>query len=67
MSSGNDNLQVILEDMNSKFEAVMELLVPMHQDVAEVKAKQSEQDEIKSDIKVIKAAVTDQSHQLTDH
>jgi hypothetical protein len=51
--------------MNSKLDAVMESVGGLATDVKELKQLIPDAAVMKSDIKVIKAAVTDQSHQLT--
>lgn len=58
--------QVLIEDLDSKFDAVIEMVGQMRDDVKSL-AKQVDLEEIKSDVKVVKAAVTDISHTLHDH
>lgn len=66
MSSDKDHLEVILEDMNGKFDRLIEVAAQM-QDTLERTATKDELAEVKADIKVIKAAVVDHSGQLNDH
>lgn len=62
----NNHTDVILEDMNSKFDLVVELVTEMRKDITGMATK-DDIAELKADIKVIKAAVTDTSHQVQDH
>lgn len=66
MSSDKDNLEVILEDMNGKFDLLLESNAQIRQQLKHMATKE-ELAEVKADIKVIKAAVTDHSSQLSDH
>lgn len=66
MTDDNDYTNVILEDINAKFNTVLELVDLTRQDMKSL-AKQSSIDEMKSDIKVIKAVLTDSGKQLIDH
>lgn len=63
MSSDKDNLEVILEDMNGKFNRMLEIVSLTREEMA----TKAELEEVKSDVKVIKAAVIDQNAQLNDH
>ncbi|HXH26747.1 MAG TPA: hypothetical protein VNG90_02545 [Candidatus Acidoferrum sp.] len=58
---------VLLEDMNGKFDAIMEMLIPMREELNEVKKLTAEIPELKTDIKIIKAVLTDSGKQLQDH
>ena len=62
----SDNIGILIEYLNSKFDAVIELVGQMRQDMKTL-AKQEDLEEVKRDIKVIKAAVTDLSHQVDKH
>ncbi|MES2971257.1 MAG: hypothetical protein V4702_02980 [Patescibacteria group bacterium] len=62
----DDHTDLVLEDMNSKFDAVIELVTQMRDDMKQL-AKQSDLQEVKADIKTIKAAVTDLSQQVEKH
>lgn len=66
MSSDKDNLEVILEDMNGKFDRLIEVTDQI-QDELKTKPSREEFDELKADVKIIKAAVTDHSAQLNNH
>ncbi len=59
----DDHTGVILEDMNSKFDLVVELV----QDMSQKMATKNDLVEIKEDVKIIKAAVTDLSNQVARH
>lgn len=63
----DDYVAVLLEDMNSKFDAVIESVSGLATDVKELKQLIPDVTELKSDVKVIKAAVTDQTTKLNDH
>jgi len=63
MSTDKDNLEVILEDMNGKFDRMLEIVSLTREEMA----TKAELEEVKSDVKVIKAAVIDQNAQLNDH
>jgi hypothetical protein len=62
----NDHTNIILEEMNSKFDAVVEAVGQMQDDIKTL-AKQADLDEIKADIKIVKAAVVDHSNHINDH
>lgn len=64
--SEDNYTQVLLEDINSKFDAVQEAVAPMKQLMADNTALRSDAEEVKADVKIIKAAVTDLSHQVND-
>lgn len=61
-----DNYTDLLEDINSKFDRVIEAVDQVRQDVRAT-AKQSDLEDVKSDVKVVKAAVTDVSTQVNKH
>jgi hypothetical protein len=63
----DDHVAVLLEDLSSKFDGATEAVSAMAADVRELKQLIPEIADLKADIKVIKAAVTDQTHQLNDH
>ncbi len=67
MSSDKDNLEVVLEDMNGKFDAIMEILIPMRDQVAGMPSMKDDIREIKTDVKIIKAVLTEHSSQLNNH
>lgn len=64
----NDNYtKMLLEEMNSKFDAILEAVEPigkLQHDVAYLKDKEQQNT---GDIKIIKAAVTDISNHLNSH
>ena len=61
----NDNYTNVLpEEMNGKFDQVIELLSMMRDDI-QTKASTESVEEIKGDIKIIKAAVTENSTKIT--
>ncbi|HEX5448314.1 MAG TPA: hypothetical protein VFW90_03905 [Candidatus Saccharimonadales bacterium] len=59
----NNYTEALLEDINGKFDAVLNGL----QGIREVMARQEDLEEVKADIKTIKIAVTDTSTQVQDH
>lgn len=62
----DNHTDLVLEDMNSKFDAVVELVSQIRDDVKTL-AKQKDLEEVKQDVKVIRAAVIDLSSQVNDH
>jgi predicted nucleic acid-binding Zn-ribbon protein len=67
MSDMNDNyLGVLLEKMSDELKAIHEEVGGMHEELKQV-PKRGEFDDLKQDVKIIKAAVTDLSHQVSDH
>lgn len=66
MSDDKDYTGVLLEDINSKMDAVVEVVGQIQDQVKNLPTKDEFQ-ELRTDVKVIKGVVTDQSKQLTDH
>ena len=66
MNSDKDNLHIILEDINAKFDRLVESNEQINVRLDHTATKE-ELAEVKADIKVIKAVVTDQSGQLNHH
>ena len=67
MSISDDNyLGVLLEEIRDQNRAVLEAVGSMREDLNHL-PKREEFDELKQDVKIIKAAVTDLSHQVNDH
>lgn len=66
MSKDDNYTNVILKDIKGKFEQILELMTTVAKDV-DLKATQADVGAIKTDVKIIKAAVTDQSQVLSDH
>lgn len=62
---------VVLEDINGKFDTLLEIVVPMQRDVATLKEDvavlKEDVAELKSDVRTIKAALTVTSTQVHDH
>jgi hypothetical protein len=67
MSQQDNYTNVLLEDINSKFDAVMEIVSPLTGLPVVMSQLQSDIDEVKSDVKVIKAVLTEDSGQLKNH
>ena len=57
---------VLLEDMNHKFDLLLEIVGQMRDEMKTL-AKQTDLEEVKQDVKVVKAAVTDLSLQVHGH
>lgn len=57
---------MLLEDMNHKFDLLLELLSPMKQIQQDVGSLKEDMSQVKQDVKIIKAAVTDLSHQVSN-
>ena len=66
MSKSDNYTDVLLEDVNDKFDRIMDAVSQM-QDELKLKANQSDIDEIKADIKIIKAVLTDTNEQVQHH
>ena len=67
MSNADDNyIGVLLEHVRDQNKAVLEAVSDMRAELKRV-PKREEFDELKQDVKVIKAAVTDLSRQVNDH
>ena len=66
MSSDKDNLEVILEDMNGKFDCLIEVTAHI-QDELKTKASQESVDEINAKLQMNSDVVTEHSGQLNDH
>jgi methyl-accepting chemotaxis protein len=63
----NDNqFGVLLEDMNSKMDGVVEAVGQVQDQVKTLPTMQSDIEEIKTDVKAIKAVVTDQDRRVTE-
>lgn len=60
-------LGALMEDKNSKIDAVLEVVSDMQGKVALLPAMRQDIDELKQDVKVIKAAVVDVSRDLAEH
>jgi len=64
---GDTRTEVLLEDTNSKLDALVEVVRDMRDYMQAHLATKEELGEVKADIKIVKAAVTDLSHQVNDH
>lgn len=64
--ANNNDLRVLLEQIRDQNKVVLETVDTMRAELALV-PKREEFDELKQDVKVIKAAVTDLSRQVNDH
>lgn len=68
MRDDNDRYQaVLLEDINHKFDAIMEGQAAMASVPGDIAQLKSDMIEVKTDIKTMKAVLTGHSSQLNDH
>ncbi len=68
MSNSDDNyIGVLLEEIRDQNKAVLEAVGDMQKQVAEIPAIKRDIGELKDDMKVVKAAVTDISRQANDY
>lgn len=68
MTISDDNyLGVLLEEIRDQNRAVLEAVGDMQKNVAKIPGIESDIHELKQDMKIVKAAVTDLSHQVNDH
>ncbi len=63
----NDHIAVLLENLTNQFKGVTKVVIDLAGDIHELKQLIPDIRELKSDIKIIRVAVTDQTHQLNDH
>ncbi len=61
--SDSDYIDVLLEEIRDQNKAVLEVVGDMQTEVARIKSIEDNVEELKSDMKVVKAAVTDVSKQ----
>ncbi|HUD07182.1 MAG TPA: hypothetical protein VMR34_04820 [Candidatus Saccharimonadales bacterium] len=62
-----DHLEVLLEDIDGKMQALAEGMSLLQADSREIKKSVAHISKIEDDIKAIKAAVTDHNRVLDDH
>lgn len=67
MSNSDDNnyIGVLLEEIRDQYKAVPEAVGAMREQLQQI-PKREEFEELKDDVKIIKATVTDLSHQVTE-
>lgn len=67
----DDYVAVLLEDVNSKFDQIIEVVSPLLEKVNGIDDRLDRIDQrlevVEGDLRVIKAAVTEQSKELDDH
>lgn len=63
----DNHFGVLLEDIQSKLEGIAEDVTGLHSKIDQVNTRLIKVEESANLIAAIKAAVTDQTHQLTDH
>jgi outer membrane murein-binding lipoprotein Lpp len=66
MSKDDNYTAILLEDMNDKFDLIMEAIRPLQTLPAQVARLGEDVAELKSDMKVVKAAITDLTPQVND-
>jgi len=64
--TNQDYTDVLLEDMNTKFDVLLEAIQPLGKMSEDLHQTMQDVAELKTDVKVIKAAVTDLSTQVND-
>lgn len=62
-----NHFSTLMEDQNAKLDAVLEAVGDMQKQVALIPPMRTDITELKQDMKVVKAAVTDLSNQVHDH
>ncbi len=67
MSSANTYVAVLLEEVRDQYKTVLEAVGGMQKNVALIPEMREDISEMKQDIKVLKAALTDTNHQVQDH
>lgn len=63
----DDSSSAVIEHCDDQLKGIAEAVSDLAKDVREIKQLVPDMAEVKSDVKAIKAAVTDQSLQLNDH
>ena len=63
---GDQYTNTLLEEMNGKFDVVIEAVGQMQEQIKEI-PKRDEFEALKADVKIIKAAVVDHSNQIGNH
>ncbi len=63
---GGGSTDVLLEDINSKFDKLIEVVYQMREEIKSTATKDDLVD-VKSDLRTVKAAVTDVSSQVNNH
>jgi len=66
MSTDDHYTNIILEDMNGKFDILMEAIGGIR-DEQKLTAKQADLEEVKQDVKLIKAVLAEHSDKLQEH
>lgn len=67
MANDDNYTNVPLEEMNGKFDAIIEAVRTVPSLVESVNALSADMEEVRDDVKIIKAAVTDTNQQVQDH
>lgn len=67
MSEDKDYTGALLEDINGKFDVIVEAVGQIQDQIKVLPAIQSDLEEVKADVKTIKSVLTGHSQQLADH
>jgi hypothetical protein len=67
MANDDNYVAVLLEEIRDQNKAVLETVGDLQKNVSKIPVIEETVDELKQDMKVVKAAVTDMSHQVQDH
>ncbi len=67
MGKSTDHTAVILEDINGKFDQLIEVVAAMQTNLNKIPKIETELTEVREDVKVIKSVVTDHSSRIKDH
>lgn len=67
MSDSKDYTGVLLEDINGKFDVIVEAVGQMQDQMKLLKDVPEDLKEVKADVKTIKSVLTGHSEQLADH
>jgi len=67
MANDDNYVAVLLEEIRDQNKAVLEAVGDLQKNVSKIPVIEETVDELKQDMKVVKAAVTDMSHQVQDH
>ena len=65
--SNMSRVQALFEDLASRFDALVEIFIPMRKELTEVKELVSRIPAIEADIKVMKLALTQTNTEVKDH
>lgn len=67
MTSNDEYVAILLEELRDQNKAVLEAVSDIQRSVSDLPVMKHDIADLKQDMKVVKAAVTDMSHELKDH